>query len=86
MKHTDAIKMIMKNNSVTQQDIAIELGLNSVSGISRLLNRKVGRVGRIIDILDMLGYELVARPKTEKDCPDEYVLTLQDYRDESSGD
>ena len=84
MKHTDAIKKIMKNNSVTQADIAQALGLNSVSGISRLLSRKVGRVGRMVDILDVLGYELVARPKSEEVMPDEYVLTLQDYR--SSGD
>ena len=84
MKHTDAIKKIMKKNSVTQADIAQALGLNSVSGISRLLSRKVGRVGRMVDILDVLGYELVARPKSEDVMPDEYVLTLQDYR--SSGD
>lgn len=84
MKHSDAIKIIMKENNKTQGDIANELGLNSVSGISRILNRKTGRVARIIDILDVLGYELVARPKTEDDWPDEYVLTLQDYRD--SGD
>jgi len=84
MKHSDAIKIIMKENNKTQGNIANELGLNSVSGISRMLNRKNGRVARIIDILDVLGYELVARPKTEGDLPDEYVLTLQDYRD--SGD
>ena len=84
MKHTDAIKKIMKKNSVTQADIAQALGLNSRAGISRLLSRKVGRVGRMVDILDVLGYELVARPKSEDVMPDEYVLTLQDYR--SSGD
>lgn len=84
MKHTDAIKKILKENNKTQGDIADKLGLNSVSGISRLLNRKTGRVARIIDILDVLGYELVARPKIEGDWPGEYVLTLQDYKD--SGD
>ena len=84
MKHTDALKLIMKNENVLQQDIATALGMNAQSTISRLLNRDGGRVARIIDILDVLGYELAVRPKTEEDWPGEYVLTLQDYKD--SGD
>ncbi len=84
MKHTDAIKMIMKEMNVTQQDIATELGFSNPSAISLLLNRRTGKVARIVNILDVLGYELAVRPKTEDDWPDEYVLTLQDYRD--SGD
>ena len=81
MKHTDAIKLIMKNENVLQQDIATALGLNTQSAISRLLNRDGGKVARIIDILDVLGYELAVRPKTGEDWPGEYVLTLQDYRE-----
>ena len=81
MKHTDAIKKILKENNLTQQDVATALELNTPSTISRLLNRDGGRVARIIDILDVIGYELAVRPKTEEDWPGEYVLTLQDYRE-----
>ena len=81
MKHTDAIKLIMKDKNVTLQHIATELGLNSIGAIGTLLKRDTGRVARIISILDILGYELAARPKTEEHWPDEYVLTIQDYRE-----
>ena len=81
MKHTDAIKKILKENNLTQLDVATALELNTPSTISRLLNRDGGRVARIIDILDVIGYELAVRPKTKGDWPDEYVLTLQDYRE-----
>ena len=81
MKHTDAIKKILKENNLTQQDVATALEMNTPSTISRLLNRDGGRVARIIDILDVIGYELAVRPKTKENWPDEYVLTLQDYRE-----
>ncbi len=82
MIHTEIIKAIMRKKRVTQTEIAYALGFTS-STVSLRLSRKRCSIMNTVDILDVLGYEMVIRPaKKEPPAENEYVLHSRDYEGE----
>ena len=82
MKHTEAIKSIMKRTGLTQVEVAASLGLRSRATVSMRINRERAWLHNIVEILDVMGYEMVAMPKEDyRSIPeDAYVLRREDYK------
>ena len=80
MRHTDIIKAIMRKRQITQQDLAMALGLANSSSVSQRINRKNGTIMNTAEILEALDYEMVIRKaKKEPLAETEYVLHSRDY-------
>ena len=80
MRHTEIIKAIMRKRQITQQDLAMALGLANSSSVSLRINRKNGTIMNTAEILEALGYEMVIRKaKKEPLAENEYVLHSCDY-------
>ena len=65
MKPNEAIKKIMKDNHFKQEQIAKATGKTSARAVGSLLNTENLSANSIIEILDVMGYELVMQPKTQ---------------------
>lgn len=69
----DAIKTAMKREGCTQNMMQRHLGYKSASQVSARLTVQNWSVDRIYDYLDLLGYEVVIRPK-RKPSSEEIVI------------
>lgn len=63
MKINEAIKLAMKNQKTTQQQLADRIGAKSQSVISERLKMKNLSADTILEMLDAIGYELVIQEK-----------------------
>ena len=80
MNHTEALKLILKRTGLTQTDVAERLGLRSRTTVSMRMNRQTARLYNVLEILDAMGYEMVAMPKNAPPLPeDAYALSKEDY-------
>ena len=66
----EAIKMAMRKKGITQNTMANFLGYKSASQVSARLSVKNWSIDRIYDYLDVLGYEIVIRPKRKPTSED----------------
>lgn len=81
MKHTEAIKRIMKDKKITRKELAQKMGFYGPSSVYERFRRK-GTIMYTIDMLEVLDYEMVIRPISGKPLgPGEYALQLSDYID-----
>ena len=74
MKMREAILSVMKEKKISQTALAKMLGYPHQSTIAGRLNVKNMSVNSSIEMLDMLGYDLVVRPRS--DDGESYVITL----------
>ena len=74
MKGTNVVREIMKESGVTQHELSERMGYAQQSGVAGRLNTAKIRVEKLVEMLDVLGYELVARSKEDKDAA-EYIVT-----------
>ena len=74
MKGTSVVREIMRESGVTQQEMSERMGYSHQSGLSGRLNSQRLGLDKLVEMLDVLGYELVARSKADKSAP-EYVVT-----------
>ena len=80
MKHTEALKLILKRSGLTQSDIAERLGVRSRTTVSMRMKRETVRLYNIVELLDAMGYEMVAMPKNCPPLPeDAYAIRREDY-------
>lgn len=80
MNHTEALKRILKQTGLTQSDVAERLGLRSRTTVSMRMNRQTARLYNVLEVLDAMGYEMVAMPKNCPPLPeDAYALSKEDY-------
>lgn len=80
MTHTEAIKCILKRSGMTQDEIAEQIG-SSRTAVTMRVNRKTTCFCNILEILDAMGYEMVATPKNCPPLPeDAYALRKEDYK------
>lgn len=63
MKAQDVIRSVMKQSNVTQQELANRLNKSGPSTISMLLRNSNMRIDVMTKILDICGYDLVARSR-----------------------
>ena len=66
MRVQDVAKSIMKLSGVTQGDLAEKFGKAGQSTISMILNGRSMKVESLLQILDVCGYELIAKSKDGK--------------------
>ena len=77
MKIAQAIKDIMKSKSMTQSGLAQTLGMKTQSVISERLNSaKTMSFDVAIEMLDVLGYDVVLKPKNGKG--ESYTITNEE--------
>ena len=74
MKMREAILSVMKAKKISQTALAKMFGYPHQSTIAGRLNVKNMSENSSIEMLDMLGYELVIRPKCDEG--ETYVITL----------
>ena len=80
MDHTEALKSILKRTGLSQRAVANRLGLRSSATVSMRISRKTARLYNIAELLDAMGYEMVAMPKNCPPLPeDAYAIRREDY-------
>lgn len=65
MKINDAIRKAMKEKGCTQAQMAKAIGKPSANSVGSRLTSDSLSTNNIIEMLDVLGYELVVQPKTQ---------------------
>jgi len=74
MKAEKAIKQIIKKTGFTQKRLAEVLGYPHQSNIAEKLRCKNMYVAAVVELLDVMGYELVIQPKKRGRRPDGQIL------------
>ena len=81
MNHTEALKCILNRTGLTQTEIGRRLGFRSHGTVRMRMNRKTVRLYNIVELLDAMGYEMVAMPKNCPPLPeDALVIRWEDYQ------
>ena len=76
---TSTIKLIMKARGITQETMGKMCGLASSSGIRRRLNKDSMNVDTALDMLEILGYDIVVRERgIGRRREDEILITRED--------
>lgn len=84
MKVNKCIASIMKEKKVTQAIMAAALGLNGANRVGRRLMRENMNTDSVIEMLGVLGYELVIQPIKPGKRPDgQIVLEMSDDKEET---
>ena len=84
MKVNKCIASIMKEKKVTQAIMAAALGLNGANRVGRRLMRENMNTDSVIEMLGVLGYELVIQPIKPGKRPDgQIVLEMSDEKEEA---
>lgn len=65
MKSNDAIRKAMKEKGFTQAQMAKAIGKPSANAVGARLNSDNLSANTMVEMLDILGYELVVQPKTQ---------------------
>ena len=80
MTHTEAITKIRKQKKLRVSDIMGMLQLNSRGSVEARIKNKGVRLCTLVELLDVLGYEMVVQPKTGEPPPEGvYNITVPDY-------
>ena len=80
MTHTEAITKIRKQKKFTLADIAKILQYNSDYTVRARIQTKGVRLASLLELLDVLGYEMVVQPKTGETPPEGvYHISASDY-------
>lgn len=83
MKPNEVVSNLMKEKKVTQAVMAAALNLNGANRIGRRLMRSNMNTDTVIEMLNVLGYELVVQPRRPGKRPDgQIVLEHSDVKEE----
>lgn len=64
MKSKDILEKVMKDEKVTQKELAQALGLGSQQAVGNLLKREGSvRLDRFVEMMNIMGYEIIVRKK-----------------------
>lgn len=74
MKINEAIKLAMKNQKTTQQQLADRIGAKSQSVISERLKTVNLTTDTVLEMLDAIGYELVIQEKKRGRRPEGQIV------------
>lgn len=84
MKVNECIASIMKERKITQAVMATALGLNGANRVGRRLMRQNMNTDSVIEMLNVLGYELVVQPiKPGKRPEGQIVLEMSEDKEET---
>lgn len=83
MKVNSAIRKVMKETKITQTRLAEILGEKHQSVISERLRQNNISINLAMEMLDVMGYELVIQPKKPGRRPEGQILiTMEDGEEE----
>jgi transcriptional regulator with XRE-family HTH domain len=74
MKIGEAIKLAMKNQKTSQSQMAKRIGATGQSVIAQRLRMDNLSINMVIEMLDVIGYELVIQEKKRGRRPDGQIL------------
>lgn len=74
MKIGEAIKLAMKNQKTTQQQLAERIGASSQSVIAQRLRMDNLSVDTVLEMLDAIGYEIVIQEKRRGRRPEGQIV------------
>ena len=81
--HTEAIDKILKEKNLTKVAVAKMLNLNAPNSIKARMHRKGVWICKLVELLDVLGYEIVVQRKSTEDPPEGvYVIDPTSYYNE----
>ena len=81
--HTEAIDKILKEKKIFRRDVAKMLNLNSPASITARTYRKGIWIHKLVELLDVLGYEIVVQRKSTEEPPEDvYVIDATGYYNE----
>ena len=81
--HTEAIDKILKEKNLTKVAVAKMLNLNAPNSIKARMQRKGVLIHKLVELLDVLGYEMVLQRKsTVEPLEDVYVMDPTGYYNE----
>ena len=82
MTHTDVIKKAMIDTGTRQVDIVERTGIKRQSVLSERINQKNISVKALTEVLEAMGYELVAQPIPQdgRRYEGQYVMNFADYQ------
>ncbi len=63
MKMKEAIRLAMRNQKTTQQQLADRIGVKSQSVISQRLRTDNSTIDTVLKMLDAIGYEMIIQEK-----------------------
>lgn len=63
MNITEALKVILKNEHMSQTELSNQMGYSSVSSLNTLFRNKNITIKKLIEICDILDYEITLKPK-----------------------
>lgn len=82
MRVESTIKLLMKSKGITQTTMGKMLGLNGYHAVQRRLNNRNMTINNILDMLDILGYEVIIREShSGRRREDEIIITREDEVD-----
>ena len=80
MTHTEAITRIRKQKKLALSDVAEMLELSSLGAVKARIEKNGVRLTSLLELLDVLGYEMVVQPKTGENPPEGvYLISASDY-------
>lgn len=74
MKMNEALKIAMKNQKTTQQQLADRIGAKSQSVISERLKMENLSVNTVLEMLDAIGYEMIIQEKRRGRRPEGQLI------------
>lgn len=74
MKMKEAIRLAMKNQKTTQQQLADRIGAKSQSVIAQRLRMNNLSINTVIEMLDGIGYEMVIQEKKRGRRPEGQII------------
>ena len=81
--HTEAIEQILKEKKLTKVAVAKMLNLNAPNSIKARMQRKGVWIHKLVELLDVLGYEIVVQRKSMGEPPEDvYVIDPTSYYNE----
>lgn len=64
MKYNEIIKAVMEETDTKQRQLAAAMGVGQPA-ISNILNRDGINLGTMVELLEIMGYEVVVQKKTQ---------------------
>lgn len=79
MKIGEAIKLAMKKQKTTQQQLADRIGVKSQSVIAQRLRMDNLSVDTVLEMLDYIGYEMIIQEKKRGRRPEGQIVIERSY-------
>lgn len=78
MNSKDILEKVMKDEKVTQKELATAMGLKSQQAIGNMLTRQNSiRLESYVKMLNKMGYEVIVRKKKEVGKSEEWEIDEQ---------